>query len=142
MARAIFIDTSAWLALIDPKDTYHPTALVTFPQVLRQWRSLITTNLVIAEAYALIRYRVNYTAAMQFLQGLDTQVQLERVYSSAVLEIEAVAILRRYTDQKFSYVDAVSFALMHQRNINTAFAFDRHFWTAGFSLLPVAAPGR
>jgi predicted nucleic acid-binding protein len=116
--------------------------MLTFPQVLRQWRSLITTNLVIAEAYALIRYRVSYTAAMQFLEGLDTQVQLERVYSSVALEREAAAILRRYTDQKFSYVDAVSFALMRRRNINIAFAFDRHFWTAGFSLLPVAAPER
>jgi len=49
------------------------------------------------------------------------------------MEAQAVVILRRYKDQDFSYVDAVSFAVMQQREISEAFAFDHHFTTAGFT---------
>jgi predicted nucleic acid-binding protein len=62
--------------------------------------------------------------------------RLERVYSSPDLELEAEGVLGQYADQDFSFVDAVSFALMQERGITRAFAFDRHFMTAGFLLLP------
>lgn len=35
---------------------------------------------------------------------------------------------------------AVSFAVMRQRGIGAAFAFDRHFRTAGFDLVPDVSP--
>ena len=44
--------------------------------------------------------------------------------------------LERYDDQGFSYTDAVSFAVMTERGIRDALAMDRHFATAGFTLLP------
>ena len=53
-----------------------------------------------------------------------------------VLENRARQILRQYTAQDFSYVDAVSFALMQEVEITEAFAFDRHFNTAGFVCVP------
>jgi len=37
-----------------------------------------------------------------------------------------------------SLVDAVSFEVMRQRGLNEAFAFDRHFGEAGFSLVAAA----
>jgi predicted nucleic acid-binding protein len=36
-------------------------------------------------------------------------------------------ILLRYDDQAFSYVDAVSFALIERLRFRRAFAFDSHF---------------
>ena len=50
-----------------------------------------------------------------------------------------VRILRQYADQDFSYVDAVSFALMHHRGLTDAFAFDQHFVTAGVVCVPPAS---
>ena len=41
-------------------------------------------------------------------------------------------ILRKYSDQDFSYTDAVSFAIMRRQRIRKAFCFDKHFATAGF----------
>jgi len=58
------------------------------------------------------------------------------VYSNPDIEAQAEAILRHYSDQDFSYTDAVSFAVMRQRGIAEAFAFDNHFLTAGFTLVP------
>jgi predicted nucleic acid-binding protein len=36
------------------------------------------------------------------------------------------------TDQKVSFTDCVSFTLMREAGIQTAFAFDSHFERAGF----------
>lgn len=52
------------------------------------------------------------------------------------LEEAAEEILRKYQDQELSYTDAVSFATMERDRIAEAFSFDRHFKTAGFTLIP------
>jgi hypothetical protein len=46
--------------------------------------------------------------------------------------------LSRYSDQEFSFTDAVSFAVMRQRRIREALALDQHFSTAGFEVVPAA----
>jgi predicted nucleic acid-binding protein len=46
----------------------------------------------------------------------------------------AEAILRKYKDQDFSFVDAVSFAVMQEQKITTAFSFDSQVVIAGFAL--------
>ena len=58
--------------------------------------------------------------------------RIKKIYSNPELEDEAEGILKRYSDQDFSFVDAVSFAVMKHEGIEEAFAFDRHFLTMGF----------
>lgn len=59
-----------------------------------------------------------------------------KVFSTAIYEEEAYRLLKQYEDQSFSFVDAVNFAVMKQQNVQDAFAFDKHFQTAGFILVP------
>lgn len=136
MSREIFVDTGAWIALVDGSDHLHPTAKATYPTMLHSGNRLVTTNLVVAETYNLIRRRIGHAAAIRFLESLRSSPRLIKVYSNQQLEMEAEAILRRYADQDFSLVDAVSFAVMQQRGIAEAFAFDYHFLVAGFMLIP------
>ena len=70
---------------------------------------------------------------MRFLAKVQKLPRLIKIYSDPVMEAQAEAILRQFADQDFSYVDAVSFAVMQQREISEAFAFDHHFTTAGFT---------
>jgi predicted nucleic acid-binding protein len=53
-----------------------------------------------------------------------------------MLEERAESILRQYQNSNFSYTDAVSFVVMKQYGIMEAFSFDKHFVTAGFTLIP------
>lgn len=134
----IFVDTGAWLALIDSSDHFHQQAKSVYGIVLQTSKHLVTTNLVVAETYNLVQRRVSRTSAVQFLTVLRSSARLERVYSDRLVEIEAENLLKHYHDQDFSFVDAVSFTVMRQRQIEEAFAFDRHFIVAGFALLPGA----
>jgi len=55
---------------------------------------------------------------------------------SSNLEREAVTRwLVRFSDQDFSLIDAVSFEVMRRNRVTHAFAFDRQFAIAGFTLL-------
>lgn len=136
MHHEVFVDAGAWIAIAVPRDAYHQPAVEQYRQLLRESRVLVTTNLVVGEAYAIIRRAAGHTAGIRFLRSLRESTRLMKIYSTAVHEEPAEQILDHYTDQDFSFVDAVSFAVMHQRGVGEAFAFDRHFLTAGFAVMP------
>lgn len=136
VVKRLFVDTGAWLAVIDPKDQHHQSASVFYRQVLQAHRRLITTNLVVAETYVNLRRSLSHAAAIGFLDIIEQSSRIECIWSNPDLEDQARQILRKYADQDFSYVDAVSFALMQEIEITEAFAFDRHFTTAGFVCVP------
>ena len=136
MARELFVDTGAWVALADQDDKYHERTAREYPDFLKRYRRLVTTNLVVAEAYIILRKALGHVAAITFLESIRSSPRIEKVQSTEELEVEAEEILRRYSDQDLSYTDAVSFALMRQRGIDTAFAFDKHFSISGFSMVP------
>lgn len=138
MSRDIFIDSGAWIAVIDVRDKYHKAAKEEYFRLVGERKNFITTNLVIAEAYILIRRTGGHTQSIRFLRSLRGSPRLERVYSDARLESIAEEILEKYADQDFSFTDAVSFAAMQERRIEQAFTFDSHFATMGFQQLPAA----
>ena len=130
------MDAGAWIALNDRGDRYYPAAVSYYQRVLRDRHPLVTTNLVIAEAYIAIRRAGGHQPAFRFLDSMRQSSRLTKIYSDAILEADAEALLRRYVDQSFSLADAVSFVVMRQRSIREAFAFDGHFVTAGFVVVP------
>ncbi len=134
--NTLFVDTGAWYALADRSDQHHNEAVEIYPKLLSGNLPLKTTNLIIAETYTLIRRGIGYQAAIAFLENITSSPRVVRIYSDSILEETAESILRQYQDQDFSYTDAVSFVVMKQYGITEAFSFDKHFVTAGFTLIP------
>lgn len=130
------MDTGAWFALQVQGDAHHKTALEIFPTLLATCRAVVTSNLVIGETYTLLRAVKDYETAKRFLDKLKQSPKLERLFVSEHVEQQAYQLLDRYADHPFSFVDATSFVLMRQQRIRNAFAFDRHFATAGFMRIP------
>jgi len=81
-------------------------------------------------------HELGHAAASAFLERIRTSPRIVRVYSTEAIEAEAQAMLGTYHDHDFSYVDAVSFTIMKRQKIRKAFAFDKHFLTAGFLIAP------
>jgi predicted nucleic acid-binding protein len=137
MRSEVFVDASAWFAVVWSGDQYHAAAATEYRRLIAASIPLVTTNLVVAEAHALIRRDGGHDRAMRFLDSIRTSTRIERVYSDAGLELHAERLLEQYNDHAFSFADAVSFVVMRERDITEAFAFDRHFLIAGFTLTPV-----
>ncbi len=136
LSESIFVDTGAWVALADKADTHHLKAASVYPKLLKGHQSLLTSNLVIAEAYIIILNELGHSAATDFLNKVKASPRISKIYSNEETEEEAQNILIKYQDQDFSYTDAVSFAIMHRRKLKKAFCFDRHFLAAGFISIP------
>jgi predicted nucleic acid-binding protein len=134
--KALFVDTGGWLAVLDPRDRFHTRAAAFYRSSLSQYLRLITTNLVIAETYINVRRVSGHAKAIAFLDLVEQSERIRCFWSDRQLEAKACEILRHYSDQDFSYVDAVSFALMQRESVDHAFAFDQHFRTMGFTVLP------
>ncbi len=134
--KSLFVDTGAWYALADRSDQHHNQAVDIYPELLRSYHHLTTTNFVIAETYILIRRAMGHQEAITFLENIAASPRVIKVYSDNLLEERAEDILRKYQDQDFSYTDAVSFAAMEQYALEKAFSFDQHFVVAGFTLIP------
>lgn len=132
----IFIDTGVWVALADEDDFHHKDAAHIFPSLLRTCKELITSNLVVAESYILILKGLGHTAAVAFLDKINSSPKIIRIHATFDLENEAEEILRKYKDQDFSYTDAVSFSIMKTHKIKRAFSFDKHFETMGLIRIP------
>lgn len=130
----VFVDTGAWFALADRSDQCHSKAIDLFSNLLPS-RQLVTSNLVIAETQVLIRRNLGHDAAIRFLVNINESPRIQKVYSDENLEETALGILKKFSDQDFSFVDAVSFSIMKKGSIPEAFGFDSHFIVAGFSLL-------
>jgi predicted nucleic acid-binding protein len=128
LLQSVFVDSSAYYALIDRQDAEHPAAKAILERLERQSPRprIFTTNFVRAEAHALILNRLGRPAAMRFLLELATGgTTLIRV--TVQDERRALEIIEHYQDKAFSLTDATSFAVMERLGIETAFAFDAHF---------------
>jgi uncharacterized protein len=133
-AHRVFVDTSAYFALLDSRDARHTTAQAISTRLIRDSWRLHTTNYVIAEAHALILARLGRTLAAAFLKEIDRSNEL-LVRVSEVDEQRAREIIYQYDDKEFSLTDATSFAVMERLHIPFAFAFDHHFTQFGVALI-------
>lgn len=133
--RSVFVDSSAWFALLDADDHEHTAALHHFPRVADQRRSLVSTNHVLGETYALARRRLGNRTALAFLRQTREDPLVQRVFVPESWEEEAERLLAQYGDQPFSSVDATSFVTMRQLRIRDVLTFDSDFLIAGFSPL-------
>jgi len=135
----VFVDTWAWYALADAADADHELAQLANEQLLSEGYTFVTTNFVLDEAVTLIRYKLDHSTAVRFrrtLQQLTDAGLVELVRVDEAHETAAWEIFERYTDQKFSYTDCTSFAVMRALSLTQAFTADNHFATLGFILVP------
>ncbi|HET8777366.1 MAG TPA: PIN domain-containing protein [Candidatus Limnocylindria bacterium] len=128
----IFFDTSAALALIDQRDPNHHSASDVFRRHV-DTSLFVTHNYVVLETVALLQRRLGIAAVRAFVERLLPLLAVRWVdaqqYERAMVDLLA---LRR---RQVSLVDRVSFGLMRDSQIRTAFAFDRDFTREGFKLL-------
>lgn len=131
--KGIFVDTSAWYALVDADDSDHAAA-VTFHTTNKI--PLVTTDALFSETLTLIRYRIGIDAALTFGQMLKASLFIRIITVTPADEELAWSIFSKYRDQDFSFADCSSFAVMQRMKLDTAFTFDHHFSVMKFIVVP------
>lgn len=102
---------------------------------IRDRAELLTSNFVFDETLTWIRYRLNHSLAVSVGQKMRQSRLLTIVRVDAEVEAAGWEIFKEYADQKFSFTDCTSFALMRKHRVRKAFAFDSDFTTMRFQLV-------
>jgi predicted nucleic acid-binding protein len=134
--RKVFVDTGAFVALKRTNEQQHAAAAEVLRALVERGTQLVTTNYVFAETYNTLLSRAGRKAAFEW--GTDARSGSQVVFVRVDQELEEAAweILKAHEEKAWSYVDAVSFALMERDGITTAFAFDQHFSQRGLAVIP------
>ena len=130
---AVFVDTSAILALLSADDAHHRASKRAFEGLAKEEAHLVTTSHVLVETYALIGRCFGREAVRRFREEFAPLLEViwidEDLHEAGLDELATSAL------RDLSLVDAVSFAAMRARRIERAFAYDRHFATSGFEIV-------
>lgn len=129
----IFADTSALYALLDRGDRAHRAAVTAFDRLDRENSQLVSSSYVVLETVSLAQARLGVAAVRTWREAFEPLLDIVRV--DAELHTRALIALTSAGQRRISLTDWTSFELMRARHVVTAFAFDPHFRTQGFSLL-------
>lgn len=73
----VFVDTSAFLALINADDSFHVQASTLFSRLLTSGALLYTTNYVIVETIAVLQNRHGLEPAYDFIDNILPVINIE-----------------------------------------------------------------
>ena len=135
MTEKVFVDTAAWIALINRRDTYHLPARQVMDQLRQQRAALITTEFVlleVADALSDPSIRAKTINFVDSLLQLPQVPALQIVAIDRTLWLEGRALYKQRADKDWGLTDCTSFVVMMQQQMNQAFTTDRHFEQAGF----------
>lgn len=132
----VLLDTSGLYEAADRRALRYATCRDVFRELLARPAGLLTTEVLLAETHALVLSRVGPEAARTLLERLTASPRIEVVPVDAGLRGAALSFLRDRPDRTYSLADAISFVVMWQRSMSTAFTLDADFAAEGFTILP------
>ena len=137
--RTVFVDTGAWIALLDRRDRWHGPVAAHF-QRLREVRvRLVTSNYVVDETATHLRYEMGLPAALRWHAALEAALaagSLDMLWVDEPTEAEGWRLLAQFADVALSLTDATSAVLAHAGRIPEIRGLDRDFEALGLTVLP------
>jgi predicted nucleic acid-binding protein len=127
----VFVDTSAFYAVLDRDDSNHAEAKTVWTRLVREGATFLTNNYVLVETAALLQHRLGMAALRVFQEEVVPLLQVDWISEERHRGgIEAVLAAGR---KRLSLVDCVSFQTMRENGVRSVFCFDAHFGVQGFT---------
>ena len=129
----VFVDTSAFYALLDRDDDNHAIARSAWTGIVENGTVAVTSSYVLVETVALLQSRLGLEAVRAFEEAMVPVLHVE--YVTGELHKLGMAALLVAARRRLSLVDCVSFEIMRRNGITASFSFDSHFKEQGFRLI-------
>ncbi len=134
MQQRIYIDTSAFYALIDRSDRYHEPAKALWPSLLDNHITLLTSSYVVSEAMNLLQHRLGIEAAILWHRTVLEVVDVH--WTDRVTHRLGQELWMRLGYLGSSLVDCVSYITMNRHKVEKAFCFKANYADQGVTLMP------
>lgn len=130
--KAVFADTSFYVALLSPRDTHHARA----ESIARTIQGpVVTTEYVLLEVATFFSATAHRATFLELLQVLENDPATTIVPCSADLWQRGLSLFADRMDKDWSLTDCISFVVMHDLELREALTTDHHFEQAGFVAL-------
>jgi len=130
----IFIDTSAFLAVLNANDQFHLNARQAWDEILTSNATLFSSNYILIETIALLQNRFGIEAVRLFERDILPVVEL--IWVNETIHKQGMSALLAANRRVLSLVDCTSFEIMRFTGLELALTFDPHFHEQGFNILP------
>jgi predicted nucleic acid-binding protein len=125
-----YVDTSAFIALLDRSDSYNSL----FKRLFSEPPALLTSALVIAEGHGWFLRRYDQRRAVSFLSFIE-ELPI-RIIGFNDLELEKTTpLVKKFADQKLTLADAHGLLIMKAQRIAICWSTDRHLGLTGATLV-------
>jgi len=134
MSKKCFVDTSAFVALINPKDACHQKAVQINDDLSQKGVSLYTSDYILDETLTLIVSRQSHYHSVQFLDWVHKAVsrkQIHLLFMNEGVFQKAERWFRKFSDHPLSFTDCTTVAFVKEYKINGVFSFDDDFEKVG-----------
>ena len=126
----VFVDTGGWYAAADSHDPHHGGVA---RWLRRNALPLVTSDYVFDESVTLIRMELGHPAAVHFGDNIRASTTVLIVTVTIEDREAAWETFKRFDDQKFSFTDCTSFAVMKRFGLARVLGTDGHFSLMGFT---------
>jgi hypothetical protein len=123
-----FADTFYFLALLNPHDSAHSSALAHSVGP----GGIVTTEWVLTELADAMAWRSRRQAFLALHAVLRSDPDVQIVPASASLFARGMELFAARTDKDWSLTDCISFVVMQEHHLAHALTGDHHFEQAGF----------
>ena len=115
---AMFVDSSAIVALVDRDDASHAAAVAAYEELVAADYKFFTTNYAAAEAFDLLQIGLGPEVARQWLR--DSQLAIYHADEQDLTKARRLVL--RAGNRRLSLTDAIGIAVMERLGVTDAFA--------------------
>ena len=130
---SVFVDTSAFLAILDTDDEEHAAAKRIWEHLIATHQAMVCSSYILAETVALVQRRLGVEAVRTFQHDIYPLLHIKWV--DEPIHRAGMAAVIAASRRKLSLVDCVSFDVMRRSGLHQVFGFDPHFEEQGFEAL-------
>jgi predicted nucleic acid-binding protein len=130
----IFVDTAAFLAVLNANDQCHPVAKKAWSEILSSDSNLFSSNYILLETTALLQHRFGIEALRLFESDILPVVEIAWV--DETIHKQGMSALLVANRRNLSLIDCTSFEIIRQIGMDEVFTFDPHFREQGFKVIP------
>ncbi len=128
----VFVDTAAWIALLNIDDVWHRDAHRLRLQLIKNNYILITTDFILLEVADALCSPICRKNTADFLHNIYQLRSTRVIRLNQNLFQEGLSLYETRLDKDWGLTDCISFVVMQMEGIVEAFTSDKHFEQAGF----------
>lgn len=130
----VFVDTSAFIALLVTSEQKHQQCVEKYQQYKQQNDLFYTNNLVLAEVYTRILYDLGRDACrkvIEKIQDLQTQGKLKVFQVDKIIATQSEKLIIKFAEHKLSFTDVSIYSMVKEYKLDEIFTLDADFKKVG-----------